>query len=211
MDSWISFDTATHTYTRRGGRVVSVTQALHRVSTAMYAMVEPEIMARAAALGKAVHRMIELEIAGDLDEDSLRPEWIPYLEAWREFKNRSGFNPLLYEARVYSEKYNFAGTLDLFGTMHGDAVLIDTKRTATVPLTAGPQTAGYEIALRETFPDIVAMAASGSPAGHIDRYALQLQPGGVWSLVPLRDPADRRVFLAALTLNQFEASHGLQC
>lgn len=197
----LMFDRAKHAYTLDGASVPSVSQILSDLSARDYAFVSRSVMEEAAALGTAVHKMIELDCIGRLDEVSLDYQLAPYLQSWRAFRKHSGFVPLLSEARLASRRYQFAGTLDLFGRMGGGAALVDAKRCATVPRTAGPQTAGYEVALREWQPDLVADASEGS--GVINRYALHLRPGNRWNVVPLADPADTRVFLSALTLYRF--------
>jgi len=122
--------------------------------------------------------------------------------AWRQFRAQSGFVPVLNEHRVHSARYGYAGTIDLFGVLNSDAALIDAKRTAAVPRSVGPQTAGYEQAIRESLPDAVARCVSGPGNGHINRYALHLTPER-WRLVPQKDPNDLRVFLASLTLHNY--------
>lgn len=190
----LEFDSVAHRYTLNGAPVPSVTDVLAPISAAHYRGVDAEVMARAALLGQATHKLIELDVRDTLDEDALDDTLRPYLAMWRRFRATSGFRPVLSEFRVASARYGYAGTLDLFGELHGRAALIDAKRTAAVPRTAGPQTAGYEIALRETAPDLTPPA--------VDRYALHLTPER-WQLVPFRDPNDQRVFLSALTLHNW--------
>jgi hypothetical protein len=127
----------------------------------------------------------------------------PYLASWRQFRAQSGFVPVLSEARVHSRRYGFAGTLDLFGVMNDSPTLIDAKRTAQVPRSAGPQTAAYQIALRESRPEAIADAIELGVVGmNIMRFALHLTPGR-WQLVPFRNPNDQRVFLSALTIHNY--------
>ncbi|WP_343792937.1 hypothetical protein [Dokdonella soli] len=177
--------------------VPSVTQILGPLSAAEYRGVPADVMEAAAQLGTAVHKLIELDVRGELDEDSVTGALLPYLGMWREFRAQSGFEPAASEWRVHSARYGYAGTLDLFGRLNDRWVLIDAKRTAKVPRIAGPQTAGYEIALRESAP-IVSFEAGAA----IDRYALHLTPER-WQLVPFRSPNDSRVFLSALTVHTF--------
>lgn len=204
-DSALQFDAEAHTYTVDGQPFESVTTILKSLTEREYRFVKAEAMAEAAWLGTAVHKVIELEIADELDESALDERLVPYLEKWRQFRAHSGFQPLLSETRVFSRRYRFAGTLDMFGVLNGEATLIDAKRCASVPHTAGPQTAGYELALRESHPEIVARAVSGPGQGRINRYALHLTPGTRpgWQLVPFKDPNDARVFLSAHTLSNF--------
>lgn len=198
----LHFDTTEHRYTLDGLRLPSVTEILSPITAHEYRGVDSEVMGRAAALGEAVHKLIELDIAGTLDEDALDASLRPYLAQWRQFLVQSGFVPILSEHRVHSVRYGYAGTLDLFGLLNAEAALIDAKRTAAVPRSAGPQTAGYELSLRESSPEAVAQAASGPGNGRIHRYALHLTPER-WRLVPQKDPNDLRVFLAALTLHNY--------
>lgn len=193
----ITFDEQTHTYTDEHGRVLpSVTQILAPLSANAYRGVPQEVMDNAAAIGTAVHKMIELDVQGVLDESSLHPSIAQYLPAWRRFLVESSFQVLGSEMRVASRRYGYAGTLDLYGLIHGQHALIDAKRVAQVQRTTGPQTAGYEIALREE---------TGLPAtARVDRYALQLI-GDRFRLLPLTDPADARVFLSALTLHNWSS------
>lgn len=196
MTTGLVFDEARHAYTLDGVPVPGVTTALKVVSSADYAMVDPEVLERAAALGTAVHKLIELDCRGVLAVDQLDPQLVPYFHHWRGFLATSGFKPLASELRVASRRYGYAGTLDLLGELNGGLALVDAKRVVRVMRSTGPQTAGYEVALREWRPDLV-------PAGaRITRYALQLQPER-WSLHPLKDAGDARTFLAALTCHQF--------
>lgn len=198
----LQYDDATHTYTLDGKVLPSVTQILKRLSQVAYRFVDRKVMDRAAALGTAVHKLIELDIAGTLDEDALDPQLHLYLKSWRTFRATSGFHPMLSEQRVHSERYGYAGTLDMLGELHGSIALIDAKRCAQVPVTAGPQTAGYELAARERFPEIF----TGKRA---KRFALQLNTDGTHRLVPFTDPDDARVFLSELTSRNFLSKHNL--
>jgi hypothetical protein len=170
FDSSIQFDAEAHSYTVDGDRYDSVTQILRELSARVYRFVDAGVMAEAAWLGQAVHKVIELDILGALDEGELDPRLLPYL-----------------------------------GLLNGEAALVDAKRCASVPRTAGPQTAGYEIALRECMPDVVARAASGPGAARINRFALHLTPSETrgWTLVPFKNPNDARVFLSALTTHNW--------
>lgn len=198
----LQFDAESHTYTVGGKVLDSVTQILKPLSAAEYRGVSADVLDRAAQLGKAVHAVIELDNKRVLDVDALDPLLVPYYGHWRQFLAQSGFKPLLSEEKLHSLRYGYAGALDLFGTLNGEAALIDAKRTVKVPRLAGPQTAGYEILLRERRPDLIDAACSGPGNGRVHRYALHLTPDR-WQLVPFKDPNDQRVFLSALTLHNW--------
>src|SRR5690348_3630869 len=192
-----------HEYRYRDAVVPSVTQVLAPLSAIEYRGVDAAVLERAATLGKAVHKLIELDLRNDLDVDSLGDELQPYYTAWRSFLAASGFVCKLSECRVFSKRYHYAGTLDLFGTLNAEAALIDAKRTAAVPRIAGPQTAAYECALRESHPDVVSQCASGPGEGRIDRYALHFTSDAKWRLVPFREKRDLRVFLSCQTIHEW--------
>ena len=201
MTEPLVFDEATHRYRLDGVPVPGVTEALKVITTADYAMVDPELMARKAIFGRAVHSMIELDCAGELDLDQLDEQLEPYYAAWREFLTASGFRVILSESKVHSRRYRYAGQLDLFGQLNGIPATVDAKCVTTVMPSTGPQTMAYTSALRETRPDLL------PPAAPCRRYALQLRPAleagasARWRLVPFTDDAaDLRLFLASLTV-----------
>jgi hypothetical protein len=196
----VRFDPGPHTYTVEGTgvRLPSVTQALKRGADS-YAGVSPAVLEAARELGEATHACIELDCAGTLDVDSIHDRVQPYFDQWRQFRLLSGAVILLSEALVYSERYGYAGKLDLLVRLNDRLALIDAKRTAMVLPIAGPQTAGYVNALRECRPDLA------PPNVPIDRYALHLADR--WKLVPFKDPNDTRVFLGALTFHKWELAN----
>lgn len=196
MADGLHFDEDLHKYTLGDRELPSVTKVLRRITEHEYRFVDRETMDRTALLGQAVHKLIELDLAGTLDEESLSEPLVPYLAQWRQFRTQSGFQMILSEALVHSARYGYAGKLDLFGRLNDHLALIDAKRTAAVPMSAGPQTAGYELAALESHPELALLDLP------IRRYALHLTPER-WRLVPFTDPNDRRVFLAALTLHNY--------
>lgn len=199
----LEFDEETHRYRLDGVRIPGVTECLKLVSSADYANVPAEVMAAKSALGSAVHSLIELDCANDLDVDGLDDQLVPYYGAWREFLTASGFQVILSESLVVSRRYGYAGKLDLFGSLNGIRATIDAKCVTTIMSSTGPQTAGYTQALRETRPDLLA------PTAPCRRFALQLRPAlerghaARWNLVPFtQDAADLRLFLACATVTQ---------
>lgn len=197
----IDFDEAAHRYTLRatGAVIPGVTGIINPVIGQDFSFVDPEKLAAAAQLGTDVHEMIRHDIAnpGFERDDVDRFALLGYFDAWREFRERSGFKPLLSEELVYSARYGYCGRLDLFGELNDRLMLVDIKRVTVVSRTAGVQTAAYKQGLIETFQSFVSRP--------IDRCALQLKPGSKWQLVPFHDPSDLRVFLSALTIHNWKA------
>jgi len=197
----LHFEESSHTYTLNGRRVPSVTQVLDPLI--VLDGIPWDVLEAARIFGNHVHLACHLYNLGTLDWDSLDPVLASYVRGYVRFLTDTGFIVLASEERVASVKMGYAGTLDLFGRLDGEAALIDAKRTVAVPRSVGPQTAGYEQAVRESHPDAVAQCASGPGDGRINRYALHLRADGSWRLVPKTDPNDARVFLAALTLHNY--------
>ena len=204
--SGLVFHEEGHRYTFNGQPVPGVTTALKVVSAEDYKFVSAEVLAVKAAFGTAVHKVIELDCLGELDLASLDDVLVPYYLAWREFLTVSGFRPILSEGKVYSQRYSYAGQLDLYGMLNGCHSIIDAKSVTTVMPSTGPQTAAYENALKETRPDLI------PPKATVNRYALQLRPAlagkktAQWHLHRFSDPADFPVFLSSLRITNWRAS-----
>lgn len=183
----LEFDKPTHTYRWNGQIVPSVTQVLAQLSD--FSMVRPDVLERKRQIGQWVHKAIELDLADDLDEESIGDDWRGYFNGWRKFRAESGFVASASEQQVYSEKYRFAGTLDLAGELpKAGTAIIDAKCTTMIYPTVGPQVAAYS-------------EAAGCPKAK--RFALQLSPDGKYELHPLTDRGNFGVFLAALTLHNW--------
>lgn len=180
----LTFDEAAHAYALDGSPVPGVTSVLARLSD--YGHVPANILAEAAARGRAVHEAIELDIAADLDESALHPEIAARLAHWRTFARALRFKPLASELRVVSRRYGYAGTLDLYGELAGVPCVVDIKATAIIPSTVGLQTAAYAQALKETLR-----------CGPVRRGVLHLQRER-WQYVPATRVLDLPEFLAEL-------------
>lgn len=186
-----------HTYTDGDRKVPGVTTVLKPLSEHFYRGVDPAVMQRVATLGKAVHAMIHFDCKGTLDEDSIEGDLSDYFKDWCQFREQSGFKPVASELVVHSERYGYAGQIDLYGELNGELVHIDTKCTSCLMPTVGPQTSGYHLCLIE-----MGMAPKR-------RFALQLrsrfdQP---WRLVEYKDPNDLRVFLSCLNIHKFKKAN----
>jgi hypothetical protein len=140
MATDLNFDPATHTYTVGGVVVPSVTRILRPLTD--FSHVPPDVLARAAAFGTAVHRMIYLEEGGDLDEEALDPILRPWLNAWRKWRTETKLRVLERERPVYKPLMQYAGTMDMLGELGRHKVVLDLKTGGTSPA-AGPQTWAY--------------------------------------------------------------------
>jgi len=142
----VTFDQATHTY-RMGGVVVpSVTQCLEAAYD--FRFVDAAVLQKAADFGTKVHKTIELFEQGRLNRATLHPLLNAHLEQWIKFKREMAFVVTSTEQLVYSTKRRYAGTMDCYGVLGGDEMLLDVK-TGGVYAPHQLQTAGYKMAAVE--------------------------------------------------------------
>jgi hypothetical protein len=140
----LEFEEATHTYRYRGRIVPSVTEILRPLSD--FSGADPVKLEAGRRRGTAVHRVIELDNRGELDEESVDGEYLPRLNQWRLFIRESGFVVTACEQRVHHRSFGYAGTVDVVGEWQGTSWVVDIK-TGRIPKSAGPQLAAYQMAL----------------------------------------------------------------
>lgn len=139
----LEFYEDTHTYTLDGKIVPSVTQVINAVGLYEFEFVNRNTLAVAAERGLIVHECIEFFERGELDETSIDPELRGYFEAYLECRKvYFPQGPIAIEERVYSEQYQYAGTLD---QEFSGGWINDIKTGAPSP-THGLQLTGYWLA-----------------------------------------------------------------
>lgn len=198
----LTFRPEDHTYWRNGVRVPNVTSVLAPLTD--YSHIPVDTLDRAREEGVAVHKMVELHCKNDLETV---PEWMHgHHAAWLKFIADTGFECMDTEQRVYHDKFDYAGTLDLACVLPKlpkvkDAALIDIKRSFYAGPVIGVQTAAYEDARNKAVPKDLRTRK---------RFALRLDGDGTYRLQPYEDPADFSVFLASLTMYRWRQQHGKQ-
>lgn len=117
MSGELQFDEAEHLYSVDGRIIPSVTQIISAVGLYKFDFVSSDTLAVAAERGRNVHTMIEYYEQGDLDESTIDPELRGYFDSYLSMKRSIGMpRPDKIEMRAWSEKYQYAGTLDqMFG------------------------------------------------------------------------------------------------
>lgn len=105
------FNEADHSYFLDGVRVPSVTGILKAEGFIDDRFFDEWSRDR----GSMVHLATHYDDLGELDEDSLDPVIVPYVEAWRRFKRESGFIVEASETGLASRVHRYAGTLDTRG------------------------------------------------------------------------------------------------
>lgn len=191
--SELTFDEASHTYRIDGLVVPGVTSVLAPLTN--YDSVPAHVLEAAANFGKAVHRACELDDLGDLNESTLDPALLPYLDAWREFCLGHSVQWEQIEAPVHHQALRYAGTPDRIGTLRGLRAVVDIKTTAELYPSVGPQLAAY----RE---------AAAMPTYAL-RVAVQLKADGTYTKKTYTDPNDWPVFCSLLTLRTWCARHSI--
>lgn len=191
----LTFDVASHAYALDGLALPSVTRVLGDIfynPAADWATEENRLR------GQYVHAAIALDHEGVLDDDTLDPALVPYLDAWRTFKRDVGFVPFAWEQAVCDPQRGYAGTYDVVGQF-GDnprfpPVLIDYK-SGPPPHYTPLQTAAY------------ARIAKGDRWPTLRRAGLWLRPDGTYRLDMHTDRADERTWLSALEVFQWKQTH----
>lgn len=158
-----SFDADTHTYRDDEGVIVlSTTKILQlaELTPAFYKTLDPWY----AEKGHAVHAATEYFDKGTLDLDTVDPQIVGYLDAYRAFRRDLPLDILGIEVRLRHPRYGYSGTIDrivegdkhykLFLKANGKYKLVEVKRikdhftfflSALITVT-GHQGAGLEIA-----------------------------------------------------------------
>lgn len=113
----VTFDVEQHKYYHGGEEIPGVSTILRETKRQQsYDGFNPFY----AQKGSYIHRAIELEVAGKLDEATVDERVLPYLKAFRAF--RKDYKPIIYatEQIVYHPVHRYAGTYDLCMTIPED-------------------------------------------------------------------------------------------
>lgn len=120
----VLFDPIEHTYALDGKQYPSVTQVIKAAGLIDDSWFTPE----GAIRGTYVAEATALYDRGELDESSVDPIIMPYVEAWRRFRRESSYWPIEIETPMVNSMIGFAGTPDRErGMMNGRPVGIDIK------------------------------------------------------------------------------------
>lgn len=111
-------------------------------------------LAKAGDIGKQAHAWIEWQLKAHMLIEPGPPPVISdaarwAVMAWEDWSKSVDFKPVFVEQVVYSEKYNYAGTLDLLAEVNGKLTVLDWKTGKAVYPEAHLQNAAYRQAIRE--------------------------------------------------------------
>lgn len=188
-DQGLKFDRKAHLYELDGKSVSSVTNVCAPLYD--FSGINPEVVEFAKERGGAVHTATEYFDLGVLDEASLDPAIVGYVEAWKKFCLDVKPEWKLLETPLGSRRHMFAGMLDRYGLIYGEPTLVDIKCTSEISAAVGVQLAGYKLLLEE--------------AGYavLRRVAIQLRADGTYRRRDFTKDIDIRCFLSLLTVRNW--------
>lgn len=193
----VTFDEDAHRYTTANGVIIpSVTTLMKPLTEKAYRSIDREVLRVAAELGTAVHECTEFFDCGDLDEDSVLPEWTPYLEAYQKFLADYKSEHIAVEQKLACESWS--GTIDRVSTIGNDLWIIDLKTTSSIHAFAGIQLAGYALLWHIHHPE---------ETRKINRAVLQLRDDGTYKFKAFTSDDDFTCFLSLLSINKWETNH----
>jgi len=142
------FDEAAHRYVMMPGsrHVESVTQVLDAVGMSPdFSHLDPYYRER----GHAIHKAMSLELLGKLDDSTLDPRIVPFVERGRRWLDALEVTPLVVEHRWCHTVLEYGGTLDLFCESKLGLLFVDWKATMNDPAYEVQVAGGYEPLLIE--------------------------------------------------------------
>jgi len=181
----LEFDEEKHIYTLDGRRLISVTEALSLVDDRRK---DPYYLQR----GRIIHLACELFDRGELDEETVDPQILPRLEAWKKFRTDTGFVPDRIEEKFYHPVYLYGFKFDVHGFLNGSEVMIDRKSSPhrTDALQGSAYVAGLE--------------AQDPPIKCKKGFDIYLKENGTYKLDPIKYlRSNFQTFLAVLTAHRW--------
>jgi len=154
-----------------------------------------------ATRGTYVHQACHYYDTGELDEESLDPVLIPYLDGWKKFVADTRVTILRAEERIVNERLGITGTPDRVVEWPGVGyAVIDIKSGSLSDWTA-IQLAAYKLLLTDAVKD-------DDWPRVLKRFAVNLPGDGTYKVKEYKDRADEGIFLAALAIHNWRKNHG---
>lgn len=126
----LEFNPDTHTYTVDGQRVPCVSDLFKPVEAFDCS---PQVLQQAALRGTMVHEYCELiDYGTDPDSLEVNPDLTGYVLAYLRFLRDYKPQWECIEQPLYRKSLNLAGTMDRYGIIDGEPVLLDIKTSSSV-------------------------------------------------------------------------------
>jgi hypothetical protein len=124
----VNFNSLKHEYSDATGTIFpSVTTLMAFGKIIDFSVVKEEIRQRSMKRGTSVHWITQLYDEGALNVRTTPKALRGYLKAWRTWRERSGFEPVLIE-KPFISPHGYAGTPDRFGPFpDGSWAVVDLK------------------------------------------------------------------------------------
>jgi len=187
----LRFDPERHVYSVGNEVLPSITQILRHegfIDTARYSEQGRE-------RGTIVHLITHQYDTGELLESEIDPAYLPYLAAYKHWKEDSGFIVRDTEVPRYHKTLRYAGTPDKVGVLSNSIAIVEVKSGAVEPWITLQTAAQAELVKQDygiTF---------------VRRYGLQLKPNGSYRMEEHTDRQDQGVWLSALACYQWKKIH----
>lgn len=131
IDEKLVFVEETHDYFYDGVKVPSVTEIAKPISFERLNELPKWVVEQARQRGRAVHAYAEeYLLCGELDWDSIEPQYLPYVENFVNWARTYKPKVLYTEFRMGCE--DFAGTADLICEIDGKVILVDYKTSSAI-------------------------------------------------------------------------------
>jgi hypothetical protein len=131
----MNFDEQKHEYTHNNIKYTSVTELIRKYGlSANYDGVPPDVLAKAAARGKATHKSLEEYVKGNQAELNITSE----VDLLHNYVKTRGIdmNTAKAEEIVYDDTYHIAGTVDFQYVDGPDRIIADFKTTSQLHIDA---------------------------------------------------------------------------
>lgn len=200
-DARLSFDEASHEYRLGDLKLTSVTQILAMLGLADFS--GPWFSDAIKARGTYLHQAIQLDVEGDLDDDTLDEQLQGGVAGWRKFLSDTGAVVEHAECMVCDPELRVAGRLDYI------VILPDPRAPErTVRMLLDVKRGLYPCAAIQLAAYVDLAAALYEKPVYFRRAALVLPGDGSYRLVHFDDPLDRATWHAAVRILQWRLAHG---
>ena len=159
-----------HTYWKDGLRVPGFSEIAAAMGMVSFDRIPREVLMRARDVGQAVHMATQFHDEGRLDRSTVSPEIDAYLNAYLDFLESTGFQPVEIETPVMNVEYGYACTPDRVGTFRGHRstlAVVEIKKAMIADV-------------HHCQVEAQAICFKGSPSRNI----IHLRPDGRWRPVP---------------------------
>lgn len=188
---------STHSYFLDGQEILGNSDIRRLAGISDYSKVNLEVMERAQAFGRVVHKVCELWDRCILDESSVDPLIVPYFEAWKKFCEDRVKSWLLIEQKLFAPVDNLwvAGTIDRIFTGESGVELLDIKSAGGNKKEHRIQTAGYQYKYEWLFRQKISK-----------RGVVELRADGTYEQFEHCDQSDISVFKNAVPVAYFNST-----